>query len=269
MAARATLGIIPAAGLGRRILPATRAIPKELLPVGRRTALDFLAEEALLAGLTDLVIVSSPDKAKLFATHVGTPAFDSPEDRAVADLYAKLRMHIAIQAKPSGLGDAVRVGRDAARELGAHETVAVLLPDEIHDGGHTLRALLDAAAANDGSTIGAFHTSPGEIVNYGALDIERIPQLGRLMRVFDVIEKPTMESAPSNYAIAGRYVLGPDILATLDEIEPSARGEIELTDAIALAALRERPVFALPLAARHFDLGSWTGYGKAFDFLAR
>lgn len=269
MAARATLGIVPAAGLGRRMLPATRAIPKELLPVGRRTALDFLAEEALLGGLTDLVIVASRAKAALFAAHTGAAAYDSAEDRSVADIYAHLRIHIAIQATPAGLGDAVRVGRDAARGLGTHETMAVLLPDEIHDGGHTLRALLDAAAENDGSVIGAFHTRPGEIVNYGALDIERVPQLGRLMRVFDVIEKPALETAPSNYAVAGRYVLGPDLLAALDEIEPSERGELELTDAIALTALRERPVFALPLAARHFDLGSWTGYGKAFDFLAR
>jgi UTP--glucose-1-phosphate uridylyltransferase len=117
--------------------------------------------------------------------------------------------------------------------------------------------------------IASFHTRPGEIVHYGALDIERLPQLGRLMRVRDVIEKPTVEEAPSRFAVAGRYVLGADVLAALDEIEPSTRGEIELTDALALAALRERPVFALPLASRHFDLGSWNGYEKAVSFLTR
>lgn len=256
------IAIVPAAGLGSRLLPATRSLPKELLPVGRRAALDWIAAETVAAGITQMIIVTSPGKADAFRGHIEAPAGDAVLDREVAETWAKLSVSFAVQATPAGLGDAVRIGRDAARDAGHPGCLAVLLPDELHDRGRTLRDLLRAHRDADGSYLAAFNAPHHELGRYGVLEVvERVDRHAPL-RVIDLFEKPDPATAPSVLAVAGRYILADAVLEALDEIDPED-GELRLSDAIALAALREAPVYAVRITGNRFDVGSWDGWESA------
>ena len=166
--------VVPAAGLGTRLLPFTRALPKELLPVGRRTLLDWLAAEAIAAGLDELILVTSETKRSFFAAHIEAAARPgNAADEETAALWSRLTVRYAIQEHPAGLGDAVRVGRDAARADGHDGPVAVLLPDEIHDGGRTMSDLLAVHDRHGGSVLAAFRAHATELHRYGILDVDR------------------------------------------------------------------------------------------------
>ena len=256
--------VVPAAGLGTRLLPFTRALPKELLPVGRRTLLDWLAAEAVASGLEELILVTSTTKQPLFAAHIETAARPgSAEDEQTADLWAKLTVRYAIQQRPAGLGDAVRVGRDVARADGHTGPVAVLLPDEVHDGGRTMSDLLAVHDRYGGSVVAAFRAHASDLHRYGVLEVDRRRHHDDPYTVTDAVEKPAAGEAPSHFAIAGRYLLDTAILEALDECSSEAGEELQLTDAIALVALRGGPVRAKTLAGRRFDLGTWDGYETA------
>ena len=262
--------IVPAAGRGSRLLPATRALPKELLPVGRRTLLDWIGDEALRAGATDLLIVTSPGKRDLFERHIGASVtIGHPEDEEVARLWSKLRVSYAVQERPAGLGDAVRIGRDAARALGYQAALGVMLPDEIHGGGNTMSRLVAAAARLGGSTIAAVAVASHEVSRYGMLECEHDLDGSNHWesRVLDLIEKPALGDEPSLYASVGRYLLDSAVLDALDEIEPGAGGELQLADAIALSALRGALITALRVDAQRLDLGNWDGYTHAIATL--
>ena len=260
------VAIVPAAGLGTRLLPATRSLPKELLPVGRRTALDWIAAETVAAGIDTMCIVTSPGKADLFRGHIEATTNGEPRDREVAETWAALEVRFAVQPAPTGLGDAVRIGRDAVRVAGHQGCLAILLPDEIHDRGRTLRDLLRAHQAADGSYVAAFNATRAELGSYGVLEVVETPDRHGPLRVIDLLEKPVPAESPSVLAVAGRYLLADAVLAALDEIEPEG-GELRLSDAIALAALREAPVYALRITADRFDVGNWDGYEHAVTAL--
>jgi UTP--glucose-1-phosphate uridylyltransferase len=256
--------VVPAAGLGTRLLPFTRALPKELLPVGRRTLLDWLATEAIAAGLDELILVTSETKRPFFAAHIEAAARPgNAEDERAAAAWSKLTVRYAIQERPAGLGDAVRVGRDAARADGHDGPVAVLLPDEIHDGGRTMSDLLAVHDRHGGSVLSTFRAHASEIHRYGILELDRRRHHNDPYTVLDAVEKPAAGEAPSHFAIAGRYLLDTAILEALDEFTTGTGEELQLTDAIALVALQGGPVRATTLAGRRFDLGTWDGYETA------
>ena len=254
--------IVPAAGLGTRLLPATRSLPKELLPVGRRTALDWVGAEAVAAGRERMIIVTSPGKAELVRCQSEAAPSHHAADQEVSDTWRDLTVTFAIQERPAGLGDAVRVGRDAARSVGHDGPLAVMLPDELHDRGKTLADLLAAYRAKSGSYIAAFNALRETIGAYGALDVVESHDRHLPLRVLDLIEKPAAGEEPSNLAVAGRYLLDETVLAALDEIEPEG-GELRLSDAIALAALRGAPVYAKRVTGTRFDVGTWDGWEQA------
>lgn len=260
--------VVPAAGLGTRLLPFTRVLPKELLPVGRRTLLDWLAAEAIAAGLDELILVASKGKLPLFRAHIeaaGRPG--NAEDEQTAELWSRLTVRYAVQQQAAGLGDAIRVGRDAARADGHDGPVAVLLPDEIHDGGRTMSDLLAVHDRYGGTVLSTFRAHPDDLHRYGVLEVDRRHHHDDPYTVTDAIEKPDTGQAPSQFAIAGRYLLDRAVLEALDELVAAEEEELQLTDAIALVALRGGPVRAKTLSGRRFDLGTWDGYETAIAAL--
>lgn len=234
-----TRAVVPAAGRGTRLLPATRSIPKELLPLGSTPVLDLVCAELAEAGIEELVMVVAPDKPAL-SRHART---------------LPLPVTLVEQRRPHGLGDAVLRAAGALRG----EPFLVALPDALLDAAAT-RALRERVAAGDCD---------------GAIAVERIP-LDRVGEygiaaqrdgwITALVEKPAPEEAPGNLAVAGRYVLDPAVFAVLERLPAGRGGEVQLTDALAVLLARGARIAALPLPAgtRRRDVGSREGYAAAF-----
>jgi UTP--glucose-1-phosphate uridylyltransferase len=262
--------VIPAAGLGTRFLPATKSVPKEMLPLVDRPAIQYVVEEAARAGLTDVLIVTGRGKeaiADYFDRNVELEmALDrSDKQEMLKDVQRATELadiHYVRQHEPLGLGHAVSVARHHVGD----EQFAVLLPDDIMtDDGALLRALLDVATSERGSAIGLEEVSEAEISSYGCVAPEPAGTEG-VVRVRGLVEKPPPGTAPSNLAIIGRYVFTPRIFDALDRIEPGRGGELQLTDAIALL-LDDEPVFGCTSVAR-FDVGQKLDFLRANITLA-
>jgi UTP--glucose-1-phosphate uridylyltransferase len=257
--------VIPAAGLGTRFLPATKSSPKEMLPVVDKPAIQYVVEEAVQAGITDVLIVTGRNKgtiedhfdrdAQLEQALERTGKHDALKDvRRVSEL---ADVHYVRQLEPLGLGHAVSVARHHVGD----EPFAVLLPDDImHDEGALLRGLLDVHATRGGTVIGLETVAASEISSYGCVAIDAPPDADGVVRVRGMIEKPPPAEAPSNLAIIGRYVLAPEVFTMLDRIEPGSGGELQLTDAIALL-LAEQAVFGYVSRSVRYDVG------RKLDFL--
>jgi UTP--glucose-1-phosphate uridylyltransferase len=259
-----TRAVIPAAGLGTRNLPATKAIPKELLAVVDKPMIQLVVEEAAAAGVTDVIIVTGPGKDALEAHFTPSPGLEAElEAKKKDELLAAVRAITAIanvsfvtQHEPLGLGHAVGCAADA---VGA-EPFAVLLPDELFGGPDLLRSLIDVHTAFDASVIAVMEMPPDEIGNYGCVDPE--PVRDDLVRMKAFVEKPRPDQAPSNLGSIGRYVLMPDVLAALEHVRPGAGDEIQLTDAIAASASRN-DAYAYIYRGPRTDAGRPLGYAKA------
>jgi UTP--glucose-1-phosphate uridylyltransferase len=262
------IAIVPAAGLGTRLLPVTRSLPKELLPVGRQTALDWIGAEAIAAGIEQMIIVTSPGKVELFRNHIEAAPSEQSADQSVSAIWHRLAVTFVVQEAPTGLGDAVRIGRDVARSVGYRGPLAVMLPDELHDRGKTMSDLLAAYRAKPGSYIAAFHAIRETLSAYGVLDVIESRDRHLPLRVLDLIEKPAVGEEPSDLAVAGRYLLDTAVLDALDKIELED-GELRLSDAIALAALQGEPVYAKRITSARFDVGSWDGWEQTVSALRR
>lgn len=259
-----TKAVIPAAGLGTRILPATKAIPKELLAIVDKPMIQYVVEEAAGAGIRDVVIVTSPGKDSLEQHFSPAPELE----RALAkkgkdELLAAVRRTTAIanvsfvtQSEPLGLGHAVLCARDAV----GGEPFAVLLPDELFGGPQLLAALIDRHERFDASVIAVMEMPPDEIGNYGVVDPEEVEP--DLVRMKDFIEKPEPKDATSNLGSIGRYVLTTAVLDALEGAGPGSGGEIQLTDGIAAVA-RAEPAYAYIHRGPRNDAGRPFGYVKA------
>lgn len=261
--------VIPAAGLGTRFLPVTRAVPKELLPILDRPMLQYVIAEAAEAGITEVIVVTSPGKEGIADYFQPRPDL---ERRLAADslLLAKARsgarlanVSFVIQEQPLGLGHAVLVARDAVGD----EPFAVILPDDIvaYTPGllsQMLAATADAAAPTSNIPAAIAVTPvPWEIVhNYGVVDTE--PAGHRRHRVRGLVEKPPPGKAPSNLAIVGRYLLPPQIFDCLERTPPGAGGELQLTDGLA-RLLPQVPVYACEFDGTRYDGGSPMGLLRA------
>jgi len=251
MPTRIRTAIIPAGGLGTRLLPLTRAVPKELLPVWKRPVLDYAIEEAVSTGIERIVIITAPGKEALQAHFKDASALKSYNRGAWPD---RLSLEFVVQREPLGLGDAVRCGASAG------EPVAVLLPDELLIGPSCLARLLECRADSGGSVIAVQRVPRSEVSRYGIVDIDGGP--GGSWAVRSLIEKPSPEIAPSDLAVIGRYVLDEDVLERLQDARPTLNGEIQLTDSIA-ASCRSAGVSAVRYDGRRFDCGSFAGLLQA------
>jgi UTP--glucose-1-phosphate uridylyltransferase len=258
------IGVIPAAGLGTRILPATKAIPKELLAIVDKPMIQLVVEEAVGAGVTQVVIVTGPGKPALEEHFTPSPRLEAElERKGKADLLAAVRrvndlatFTFVMQEEPLGLGHAVLCAKDAIGD----EPFAVLLPDELFWGPELVDALAQRQERFDAPVIAVMEMSTAEIGNYGVVDPE--PVEADLVRMKDFIEKPDPSVAPSSLGSVGRYVLTPDVLDALEGAEPGAGGEIQLTDGIAAVA-RAKAGYAYIHRGRRNDAGRPLGYVRA------
>lgn len=255
--------VIPAAGLGTRFLPVTKVQPKEMLPVVDKPAIQYVVEEAVAAGLDDILIITSRGKRAIedhFDRNVELEL--ELEEAGKVDLLEEVRavtemadVHYVRQHEPLGLGYAVSVARD---HVGS-EPFAVLLGDDIMvDDADLLRSIIAVHDERGGSCIAILEVEPDEISAYGSAEVEPVAE--GVVRILSLVEKPRPEDAPSNLAVIGRYVFTPEIFDALDRIEPGAGGEYQLTDAIALLATRQ-PVYGRPFKHGRYDIG------RKIDFL--
>ena len=256
--------VLPAAGFGTRMLPAARAVPKELLPIVDRPVVQYVVEEAAAAGVTDVTLVTSPLKPALMA-HFSTDAADPLRQRLAAagklallrsvdELLAKVRVSAVMQHEQRGLGDAVRV----AREVVGGEPFAVMLADTVFAGGTPpLVQLAEAHRRLGTAVVGLERVPPDRVGRYGIVGGTEVEP--GVVRIDTLVEKPRPADAPSDLAIAARYVLTPGVFGCLDEIAPDAKGELQLTDALRLLCRREA-VHGVVLTARRHDIGDPVGW---------
>jgi UTP--glucose-1-phosphate uridylyltransferase len=267
---RVTKAVIPAAGLGTRFLPATKAQPKEMLPVVDKPAIQYVVEEAVRSGIDDILIISGRGKRSLedhFDRNVELESFlarkgksdDLAEVRSLAEM---AEIHFVRQGEPLGLGHAVSV----ARKHVGDSSFVVMLGDDIMDESSTV--LTDMIAVHDqhgDAVIAVSEVEPSEISSYGSIDPEFLGP--NLLRVLGIVEKPDPSVAPSNLAVMGRYVFSPAIFDALAETKPGVGGEIQLTDAIARLVETES-VFGWRFEHGRYDIGNKLDYLRATVELA-
>jgi UTP--glucose-1-phosphate uridylyltransferase len=255
--------VIPAAGLGTRFLPATKAQPKEMLPVVDKPAIQYVVEEAVRAGIDDILIISGRGKRSLedhFDRNIEleleldergkTEALK--EVKALADLAA---IHFIRQGEALGLGHAVGM---ASKHVGDQPFVVLLGDDLIDERVLLLEAMIADAEHVERSVIALMEVDDPSV--YGCARVE--PADGDLVRILEIVEKPSRDLAPSNLAVMGRYVFTPDIFDAIARVQPGVGGEIQLTDAIALL-LDEAGVYGYPFSEGRFDTGNKLDYLRA------
>ena len=263
--------IVPAAGLGTRFLPATKTVPKELLPVVDTPGIELVAEEAAEAGAERLVIVTSEGKDGVVAHFVEDLVLEGTlEARGKKAMLEKVRrapalikVESVVQAEPLGLGHAVSCVEPV---LSADEdAVAVLLPDDLVLPTGVLETMAKVRAKRGGTVLCAIEVAPEEVSAYGVVDVEPVPDAvnPNVLRVKGMVEKPKAAEAPSRLAAAGRYILDRAIFDALRRVPRGAGGEIQLTDAIALLIAEGHPVHVVVHRGSRHDLGNPGGYLKA------
>jgi UTP--glucose-1-phosphate uridylyltransferase len=260
--------VIPAAGLGTRFLPATKAMPKEMLPVVDTPTIQYVVEEAVAAGLDDILLVTGRGKGAIEdhfdRAHELEEALEAKGDTAGLELVRKSNelatVHYIRQGAPKGLGHAVLC---AAEHVG-DEPFAVLLGDDfIHPSDHLVRRMLEVRERHGGSVVALMEVGRDQISLYGAAAIEPADEED-VVRVTDLVEKPDPEDAPSNQVIIGRYVCDPAIFGVLRETPPGRGGEIQITDALKTLAQTDPAdgggVYGVLFRGRRFDTGNRQDY---------
>ncbi|CUH94456.1 UTP-glucose-1-phosphate uridylyltransferase [Propionispora sp. 2/2-37] len=256
--------VIPAAGLGTRFLPATKAQPKEMLPIVDKPAIQYIIEEAMQSGIEEILIITGRNKR----------AIEDHFDRAVEleltlkeqgkyellgmiEELSAVTIHYVRQKEAKGLGHAVL----CARQFVGQEPFAVLLGDDIIDSAvPCLKQLMDVYDDRPGTILGTQEVPAGKVSSYGIVKPELIKN--RLYRALDLIEKPAPEEAPSRLAVLGRYIIEPEIFTLLENTAPGRGGEIQLTDALKQLAA-EKDVYAYNFEGRRYDIGDKQGYLEA------
>lgn len=257
--------VILAAGMGTRMLPSSKVIPKEILPVIDTPAIQVVVEEAVASGIEEVVIVISPGRTTVVDHFKPNLELESSlEARGKRDILELLRRSnnpvkivTAEQRQPLGLAHAVLQARAAV----GNEPFAVMLPDDIFDCQRPcLRQLLDAADRQAAPVVALLRVARSELSKYGIVDAK--PAGERLYELRGMVEKPAPEAAPSELAIMGRYVLTPDIFDLLAQVKPGAGGEMQLTDALVALAQR-RHVYGYEYEGTRYDLGDRVGFISA------
>lgn len=270
--------VIPAAGLGMRLLPSTKSQPKEMLPVGRKPILQHVVEELQAAGLRQILIITGRRK-RVIEDHFDPDAElvsaleQAGNEAALADLAYlgdRSRFFYTRQSTPKGLGHAISLGADFV----ASDDFVVALGDSLivaEDPAAPLRAMMEAHRHLGASAVVAVEKVPQEeVFRYGIVSIDGAePPPGEPVAMTDIVEKPAPGTAPTNLAVAARYVFSPAIFETLNRTTPDKRGEIQLTDAIRLLIHKGEPVYAWLLTRnqRRYDVGNFESYFRTFiDF---
>lgn len=260
---RARTAVIPAAGMGTRFLPVTKAVPKELLPIIDMPALQLVIDEAVQAGIDHVVIVGSAAKPGLEAYVRPDPeVVRRVRDSGRGDLATRIerlgrdvRVTVVHQDAPRGLGHAVGCARDAVGD----EAFAVMLPDELMGDAVLLGDLLACTESTGVGAVGLMRVPKSQVGAYGVITPAPGAEHNGPFRIVDVTEKPDPADAPSNLIIIGRYVLTPDVFDDIGALAPSANGELQLTDALRAQAARE-PLHGLINASSRYDTGTPMGW---------
>lgn len=259
--------VIPAAGLGTRFLPATKAQPKEMLPIVDKPTLQYIIEEAVASGVEEILIITGRNK-KSIEDH-----FDKSvelelelENKGKTDLLEIVKgisnmvnIHYIRQKEPKGLGDAIY----CARYFIGDEPFAIMLGDDMVDNGQgepCLKQLIDAYEAHNASILGVQEVDKENTDKYGIIDGQKLSD--NIYKVKALVEKPDPDQAPSNVAILGRYIITPQIFDILGQIPPGKNGEIQLTDALEILKDRE-DMYAYIFEGRRYDLGDKLGFLQA------
>jgi UTP--glucose-1-phosphate uridylyltransferase len=256
--------IIPAAGLGTRFLPATKAQPKEMLPIVDKPAIQFIVEEAIAAGIEEILIITGRNKRSIedhfdrsVELELQLKSQGKYEMLGMVEEISNITIHFIRQKEAKGLGHAVL----CAKQFVGNEPFAVMLGDDIVDAKvPCLAQLIDVYDDLGGSVLGVQQVEKSQVTNYGIVDGKPIKP--NVWQAMTLVEKPSVEEAPSNLAVLGRYVLMPEIFDIIEHTSPGRGGEIQLTDAICELASKQ-PVYAYNFFGRRYDIGDKEGFLEA------
>ena len=267
MRKRVTKAIFPVAGLGTRFLPATKSVPKEIMTLVDRPLVQYAIDEARAAGIEEFIFVTSRGKSALEDYFDQRPYLEDElrkkNKTKLLEVLETTNMESGAvayirQAQALGLGHAVW----CARRLIHDEPFAVILPDDVIAAEKPcLQQMVEAYQETGGSMVAAMEVPPEKVSAYGVLDVKE--DMGSVVSVNGMVEKPPAGTEPSNLAVIGRYILSPNVLKTLDKKETGAGGEIQLTDAIAREITQGRGVYGLRFNGERFDCGSKAGFLQA------
>lgn len=267
MKRKVTKAIFPVAGMGTRFLPATKSVPKEIMTLVDRPLVQYAIDEARAAGIKEFIFVTSRGKSALEDYFDHNPNLEQElRKKNKDDLLSVLKstnmdsgaIAYIRQHKPLGLGHAVW----CARRLIGNEPFAVILPDDVIAAEKPcLQQMVEAYKETGGNMVAAMEVSPAQTSSYGVLEVKE--DLGSMVAVKGMVEKPKAEDAPSNLAVIGRYILNPSILSNLNKIKSGSGGEIQLTDAIAADIGTDNEIYGYRFRGQRFDCGSKAGFLQA------
>ena len=257
--------VIPAAGLGTRFLPATKATPKEMLPIVDKPTIQYIIEEALASGIEDIIIISGKSKRAIedhfdrnMELEMSLEASGKFEQLEMVRRISEINLHYIRQKEPRGLGHAIL----CARRFIGDEPFAVLLGDDVVDSEKpALKQLIDVYDRRGFSVLGVQEVAPEKVSSYGIIDGAPTEE-ARTYTVKDMVEKPAQEEAPSRLAVLGRYIITPEIFDILENTPPGRGNEIQLTDALRVLA-KQQPMYAYNFEGRRYDVGDKQGFLEA------
>lgn len=256
--------IIPAAGLGTRFLPATKAQPKEMLPIVDKPAIQFIVEEAVASGIEEILIITGRNKRSIedhfdrnLELEYSLKAGGKYDLLSLVQEISNVEIHYIRQKETKGLGHAVL----CARQFVGNEPFAVLLGDDIVDSTvPCLKQLIDVYEDCGGSVLGVQEVRKRQVGRYGIIKPQMVKE--RLWKVLDLVEKPSLAEAPSCLAVLGRYIIEPEVFDVLATTPPGAGGEIQLTDALRILCMHN-PIYAYQFEGRRYDIGDKQGFLEA------
>ena len=257
--------VIPAAGLGTRFLPVTKATPKEMLPIVDKPTIQYIVEEALASGIEEILIITGRSKRAIedhfdrsIELALNLEASDKTAELEMVKEISSIRIHYTRQKEPRGLGHAIL----CAKQFVGNEPFAVLLGDDVVDAQvPALKQLINVYDKTGASVLGVQEVPLEKVSSYGIVTSQPTDEL-RTFTVSDMVEKPAVEDAPSRLAVLGRYVITPEVFDILEQTSPGRGNEIQLTDALKVLA-KEQAMYAYNFEGRRYDVGDKQGFLEA------
>ena len=258
--------VFPVAGLGSRFLPATKSIPKEMLPIIDKPLIQYAVDEAIDAGFSELIFITGNTKRAIqdhfkFNPDLNISNLTEDKKNFLSEMHRVIPSHVSckyiIQDEPLGLGHAILQAKEAIGE----DPFAVVLADDLIDSKQgVLKQMLDHYNDENSSIISVQKIMKSESINYGIIEFKEVNK--NLMKIINIVEKPSPENAPSNYGVVGRYILSSKIFSMLDKVSAGVGNEIQLTDAIKLL-LKTNPIYSYKFSGTRHDCGTKIGFIKA------
>ncbi len=258
--------VFPVAGLGSRFLPATKSIPKEMLPIIDKPLIQYAVDEAIDAGFSELIFITGNTKKAIqdhfkFNPDLNISNLTEDKKNFLSEMHRVIPSHVSckyiIQDEPLGLGHAILQAKEAIGE----DPFAVVLADDLIDSKQgVLKQMLDHYKDENSSIISVQKIIKSESINYGIIEFKEVNK--DLMKIIDIVEKPSPENAPSNYGVVGRYIFSSMIFSMLDKVSAGVGNEIQLTDAIKLL-LKTNPIYSYKFSGTRYDCGTKIGFIKA------